>query len=329
MSIIKKYIKQRLGVWFLFLAFFGVFAASFALYCLPLKAVIYPFIICFVIAAACIAFDVRKILKMHKNLEKIRADGTAMLTELPAFGGIIENDLTLLIEQLKTENILLSNDMERRYAEMIEYYSTWVHQIKTPIASMHLTLQEQDNAFARCVKSDLSKIEQYVEMVMAFLRLDSETNDLVIKPFNTDELLRKSIKKFASEFIFRHIKLEYEPIEKTIVTDEKWFSFVIEQLLSNALKYTHEGCVGIRVEGDELCVWDTGIGISAEDLPRIFEKGYTGSNGRDSDGHASGIGLYLCKRVCSKLGIAVRAESAIGRGTVIRLKIGQYNLRVE
>ncbi len=327
--MIKGYIKQRYVIWILLMFFFGVFAASFALYHLPLKAVLYPFIICFVAAIVCTVFDAAKIFKKHKNLNKVHVNGAAMLSELPLPEGIIEKDLFSLIEQLKTENILLSNEMEKRYADMIEYYSTWVHQIKTPIASMHLTVQESDNMLARRVRSDLSRIEQYVEMVMAFLRLDSETNDMVIKLFDADELLRKSIKKFAAEFIFRRIKLEYEPIERTVVTDEKWFSFVIEQLLSNALKYTHEGCIGIRAEDDEICIWDTGIGISAEDLPRVFEKGYTGSNGRCGDSHASGIGLYLCKRVCGKLGIGIRAESTVGKGTVIRLKIGQYNLRAE
>ena len=123
--------------------------------------------------------------------------------------------------------------------------------------------------------------------------------------------------------------LEYEPTELQIVTDEKWLSFVIEQILSNALKYTKSGSVKIYLERPKiLCIEDTGIGIAPEDLPRIFENGYTGYNGR-SDKKASGIGLYLCRRVCDNLGVGISAESELDKGTVIRLDLEQYEMKKE
>ena len=143
-----------------------------------------------------------------------------------------------------------------------------------------------------------------------------------------DEIVRESIKRFSTEFIERKIKLQYSPSDKKIITDEKWLSFVIEQLLSNALKYTREGSIKIYSDKQYLCIEDTGIGIAPEDLPRIFEKGYTGGNGRINS-KASGLGLYLCKRICDNLGIGIIARSEIDNGTVILLDLEQYELRTE
>ena len=143
-----------------------------------------------------------------------------------------------------------------------------------------------------------------------------------------DEIIRSSVKKFASEFIDRRIRLEYDSVDIQAVTDEKWFAFVVEQLLSNALKYTREGSIKIYSEGKVLCIKDTGIGIAPEDLPRVFDKGYTGCNGR-TDRRASGLGLYLCRRICQNLGIDISISSTVGEGTTVRLDLSQYKLRKE
>ena len=120
----------------------------------------------------------------------------------------------------------------------------------------------------------------------------------------------------------RKLTLDYKPVDVSVVTDEKWLLFVIEQLLSNALKYTLSGSVSIYLEAPRtLCIADTGIGIAPEDLPRIFERGYTGINGRD-DKKASGIGLYLCRRICRSLGHSITASSS-ENGTVIRIDMSQ------
>lgn len=118
------------------------------------------------------------------------------------------------------------------------------------------------------------------------------------------------------------LRLEYQPLDYTVVTDGKWLGFVVEQVLSNALKYTASGSVTISMDGDDLCIRDTGMGIAAEDLPRIFEQGFTGVNGR-RDRRASGIGLYLCRRICGNLGHTIRASSVPNQGTEIRIGLGQ------
>ena len=137
-----------------------------------------------------------------------------------------------------------------------------------------------------------------------------------------DKIVKSAIRKFAAQFIRKGIRLEYTPIDACVVTDEKWLIFVVEQLLSNALKYTPRGTVTIYWENECLCIRDTGIGIAPEDLPRIFDRGYTGDTGR-SDKKATGLGLYLCRRICKNLGHGISAESTPGKGTLIRLDLSR------
>lgn len=193
---------------------------------------------------------------------------------------------------------------------------------------MRLTLQKEDVPEARRLASELSRIEQYVEMVLVFVRLGSNYSDYVFAQQDIDGIIKGSVKKFASEFIDRRIRLEYDSVDIQAVTDEKWFAFVVEQLLSNALKYTREGSIKIYSEGKVLYIKDTGIGIAPEDLPRVFDKGYTGCNGR-TDRRASGLGLYLCRRICQNLGIDISISSTVGEGTTVRLDLGQYKLGKE
>ena len=157
---------------------------------------------------------------------------------------------------------------------------------------MRPRLQQEDTPFSRSLSSDLLRIDQYADMVMTFLRLDSESTDYVLKEYALDPIICQAVRKYAPAFIMRKLTLDYKPVDASVVTDEKWLLFVIEQLLSNALKYTLSGSVSIYLEAPRtLFIADTGIGIAPEDLPRIFERGYTGINGRD-DKKASGIGLY-------------------------------------
>ena len=219
--------------------------------------------------------------------------------------------------------------MNARYADMMDYYTVWAHQIKTPIAAMALQLNQEDSALGRGLRAELMRVEQYVEMVLAYLRLDSESTDYVIREYDLDGIVRQAVKRFAGEFIARHLTLNYQPLNARVVTDEKWLLFVVEQVISNALKYTQSGGVTITLEAPKtLCIRDTGIGIAPEDLPRVFDKGYTGCNGR-TDKKASGIGLYLCRRVCRKLGHGIDAQSSPGEGTVIRIDLSQRQLERE
>ena len=173
------------------------------------------------------------------------------------------------------------------------------------------------------------KIEQYVEMVLGYLRLGSSSTDYVFRDCELDGLLRQSVRKYARLFILKRISLDLQETGKTVLTDEKWLCFVIEQLLSNAVKYTPEGGrVRIYGDGDTLVIADSGIGIRPEDLPRVFEKGFTGFNGRE-DKKSTGIGLYLCRQVLDRLNHDISIASRPGRGTLVRLDLSRERKRVE
>lgn len=193
---------------------------------------------------------------------------------------------------------------------------------------MQMILQNEENDMCRELNAELFRIEQYAEMALQYIRLDSSTNDLLIRQYNIDSIIRQAVRRYAPLFIRRKICLEYEPVSAKILTDEKWLLFVVEQLLSNAVKYTYSGSVSISFSDNILKVLDTGIGISSEDLPRIFEKGYTGMSGR-KEKKSTGLGLYLCKTVCGKLGHKIYAESTVGKGTVIYVDLSITELDFE
>lgn len=325
------YLRERRRVVCAYGLFVLIFLVTFALYHLPLGAVAYPALLCALAGLAMLALDYRAACRRHQLLERLAATpSAALLGDLPAPDTQTEADCQQLIALLRSEHERFCADSAARYDDMVDYYTIWAHQIKTPIASMRLHLQGEDTALSRQLTADLFRVEQYVEMVLMFLRLDSDSTDYVFQTCALDGLVRACVKKFAGEFIRRKIRLDYQPMDAQIVTDEKWLAFVIEQVLSNALKYTPAGgSISIALEAPQtLCIRDTGIGIEPEDLPRIFEKGYTGWNGR-TDKQASGIGLYLCRRVCDALGHTITAESAPGCGTCIRIGLERRALAVE
>ena len=193
-------------------------------------------------------------------------------------------------------------------------------------AAMRLLLQQGAEPDRAAVSAELFRIEQYVEMVLSYQRLGSDTVDLVLRRVELGRVVRGCVRKFAGLFIMKKLPLELGEVGLEVLTDEKWLAFVIEQLLSNALKYTREGSINIRVEGRSLVIEDTGTGIAPEDLPRLGERGFTGYNGREEKG-STGLGLYLCRRVCDKLGHSLRFESELGRGT--RAVIGFPDCRLD
>lgn len=323
MQFFLSYLKEKRKELFLFFLFCIIFLLSFLLYHLPAAAVIYPASVCLILFILFLLWDCRKACHKHRRLEEMQSLSAALMEAFPEADCIEDEDYRRIIQRLCEEQRQLLSDMNSRYTDMMDYYTVWVHQIKTPITSMRLYLQKEDSSLSRRLSSDLFRIEQYVEMVLTFLRLDSDTTDYVIKEYDLDTIIRQSVRKFSGEFINRKLRLEYEPLCTTVVTDEKWLSFVLEQVLSNALKYTPDGVITIRLEAPKtLCICDTGIGIAPDDLPRIFEKGYTGYNGR-SDKRASGVGLYLCRRILRNLGHTIAADSEPDKGTIIRINLAQ------
>lgn len=328
MHLFWQYLREKRGCLALALLFSAIFALSFRLYHLPVGAAVYPALLCAVIALIALLRGFLRLRRQHAALCRIKCMADAA-GSLPRREGVLDADYRRIIALLCEEHAAVRTQTDRKYGDMIDYYTVWAHQIKTPIASMRLHLQNEDSALARTLGYDLHRIEQYVEMVLAFLRLDSQSTDYLIREYDLDAIVRQAVRRFSSEFIGRRLKLVYAPLNARVITDEKWLCFVIEQLLSNALKYTPSGSVTIALEGERtLCIRDTGIGIAPEDLPRIFEKGFTGFNGR-ADKRASGIGLYLCRRICENLGHGISVQSAPDAGTCARIDLSQRRLEVE
>ena len=306
---------------------FGVFAVSFRLYGLPLAAVAYPALVCFVLLLVYGLLRSARAARKHRDLAALTAAMTAEM--LPEVRTPDDADYRRIIVLLQEARRAQEDAAARKYADMTEYYTLWAHQIKTPIAAMRLTLQNEDSPLSRRLTAELGRVERYVEMVLAYLRLDADSTDYVLRECELDPIVRGAVKKFSGEFIQRRLALDLQPTRLRVLTDEKWLSFVLEQLLSNALKYTPAGTISVYCEAPSvLCIEDTGIGIAPEDLPRIFEQGFTGRNGRD-DKQASGLGLYLCRRVCKNLGHGISAESEPGKGTTVRLDLSRKPVRAE
>ena len=317
----KTYLRGQLPGLGLGLMCCAVFAVTFRLYGLPLGAVGYPAALCAVGWLLFAFLRGAKAARKHAALSSL----TAALTEdmLPPAETPEDADYRRIIALLQEAREKQEAAFEGKYADMVAYYTLWAHQIKTPIAAMRLTLQNEDTPLSRRLTGELGRVERYVEMVLAYVRLDGEATDYVLREYELDPLLRAAVKKFSGEFIDRRLALDLQPTHMRVLTDEKWLSFVLEQLISNALKYTPSGKISLYAAGENtLCIADTGIGIAPEDLPRIFEPGYTGLNGR-TDKRASGLGLYLCRRVCRNLGHGISVQSRPGEGTAVLLDLSR------
>lgn len=298
----------------------AIFAVSFALFKIKLNVIVYPLILCIAAAMFFLIFDFISVRKKYRTLLELKKNPSLSAYSAPGAASPAEAGYLGLAISLAEEKAGAEKAASAREDELKEYYTAWVHQIKTPIASMNLTLQGEDTPVSRSLSADLFRIEQYVEMVLTYLRLGNDSTDFVIRSSRIDDIVRQSLRRFSGEFISRKINLRYEASDVEVLTDEKWLAFVVEQILSNALKYTPEGgtvSIAMPTE-DTLCIRDTGIGIAAEDLPRIFEKGFTGYNGR-AHRRASGIGLFLCKRICDNLNLGLSVSSEPGCGTEVRI----------
>lgn len=321
MKLFWSFVKSVIGPVAIFLGFFAVLVISFMLYGLPAEAVIYPILLCIIMGLLYLAYRYYGTVRRHKELTQLGRTADRLIDIAAHSPAPIEEDYCGIIRDLAKQNKKAVEETRDETARLMDYYTLWVHQIKTPIASMRLRLQREDSELSRNMLSELGRIERYVEMVLTYLRLEGDGSDYIFKEYDLDSIIGDAVKKFAGDFILRRLKLNYEPTGRKVLTDEKWLSFVIEQVLSNALKYTKQGEISIYVEAPlTLCIADTGMGISPEDLPRIFERNYTGVRGR-ADKKASGIGLYLCSRICKNLNHEISAESEVGRGTVIRINL--------
>ena len=311
----------------LFCALSGVLI--FWLYGLPGEAIAYLLCLCCIGTSFWAVLSFVRFWRKHKILRKMEEAIFVTAEDLPETTTLIEEDYQHLIQRLVRENRQRQAAADSMLEDLTSYYTLWVHQIKTPIAAMDLLLQAGPDR-ATEMEIELQKIAQYVDMVLQYLRLDSTDKDLVLQRCQLDAVVRQTVRKYAKLFILKKIQLVFQETKWEVLSDEKWLCFLLEQLLSNALKYTPEGGkISIFLEGEtNLVIADTGIGIATEDLQGVFEKGFTGNNGR-MDKKATGIGLYLCRRVTNLLGHTISIASEPGVGTQVLLGLGRPQFDIE
>ena len=336
---------------YIILQLFPVMLAEiiFFLYQLPIEPMVYATVFWLITGICACLNGFYRYRKKVEQLELIAAAPDINLSQMDSPVGQYERFQQEIMQQLNQMRIDVENASQKSSEDMTDYYTMWAHQIKTPIFALRLLLQESPEENKEKL-SELFKIEQYVEMVLGYLRTEDMSSDLKLSRCSLDRIIRDQIHKYAGIFVSKKLTLTYESISQDVLTDEKWLGFVIGQILSNALKYTRTGGIRIylekklsldtddvsisignddcnKVENFTLVIEDTGIGIRAEDIPRIFEKGYTGVNGRD-DNRATGIGLYLSNKIMRKLGHRLYITSMEGKGTKVFLEFSVEDLNM-
>ncbi len=305
------YLHYRRLPLMLYAATCAVFAAVCALAGLNWQIVCYALLLVGFFLFILLLIDGARYLHLLRALT--RFDETAML--LPAPRDAVETAYQGLLRGQAEKFRRYRGEQAASRADALDYYTLWVHQIKTPIAALRLLL---DNGTQNAAKRELFKIEQYADLALRYVKLEDISSDLVADACRLSPIVRACVRKFSLLFIWQKLSVRIDPLPETVVSDARWLAFILEQIIGNSIKYTRSGGVHIYFENGALTVSDTGIGIRAGDLPRIFEKGFTGCNGR-LDARASGIGLYLAKKAADALSIGLSASSEVGAGTSISL----------
>lgn len=320
LGMLLQYVRDRRKVILMFLLYQLIFGAICALYQLEnLDKLLYGVYISIFISLCIGVWDFTEYADRIAKTEEMCSNLENVIELLPQATDRKETQYQEIIRGLYEEMQQLQFNTNLKESEMKDYYSLWAHQIKTPLAAMRLMLQNDEKEISSyALQEELFKIEQYIEMVMHYLRLESMSSDMILREYRLKDIVNQAVKRNAVLFINSKLSIDIRDFDCRVITDEKWLLFVIEQLITNAVKYTPVGGITISLEKNNnkewLVIQDTGIGIKSEDLPRIFEKGFTGYNGR-FDKRSTGIGLYLCKQVLDKLSQRIEVFSEVGRGT--------------
>ena len=266
--------------------------------------------------------------KFYDNLLKMleELDEKYLITEIiktPNFleGQIFKNSLEQ-IDKSMLENVNKYKYMTEDYKEYIEL---WIHEIKIPIATSKMVIENNKNAITKSIDEELDKVENYIEQALFYARSNTVEKDYYIRKVVLKEIVNESIKKNKSSLIQEKISIDIHDLEIEVNTDNKWIVFILNQIIQNSIKYRKKENSVIEIyanQGKEnviLYIKDNGIGIKQGEITRVFEKGFTGTNGRLSNKKSTGIGLYLCKKLCNKLGIGIELNSVQNEGTEVKL----------
>ena len=330
MKELCDFLREKCQLLFFLLFFEGSLCLIYGLYGLPWGPAGYT---CLVTAVVTLGFLMAGFFRWKRKRRQLlilkrQAEQSLETADLPKAETPLEKIYQEIIQDQEKRCQREQKESREKLVRSREYYTRWSHQIKTPIAAMELLLQEEP-ADVRALKRELLKTSQYVEMALSYQRMEGAGNDLVIQRYELRPVVMQAVKKVSPLLIHKHISFSAGDLSGEVLTDEKWLVFVLEQLLTNASKYTKEGgSVRIWKENGLLVLRDTGIGIRPEDLPRIFEWGYTGYNGR-LDKRSTGVGLALVKQVMEMLGNKMEIRSVLGEGTEVFLDLRRTELEAE
>ncbi len=317
--MLKGFLKSKSALLLLTVVFTLIFVAVFYVEKTNVSSAVYGGMICFAVLMVYLTvsyiFYAKKIKRLNQidkrlhNLENITGDKGSEIEKL-------YNKIIADFYSMHTEKIA---EFENKYTDNIDFYTLWVHQVKTPIFALRLLAKEEHN---REILAEITKIEHYTDMVLNYVKLTGSTTELMLKKQNVKPIVKQVLKEFIQISNLKQVRFNVILEDLYVSTDEKWLKFALSQIISNALKYTEKGEVKVVLTGDKLTITDTGIGISDTDLPRIFHKGYTGFIGRVND-KSSGIGLFLCKKSLNLLGFNITAKSKIGKGSEFAIDLSQ------
>lgn len=280
----------------------------------------YQLLLAFLLASFFLGMDLASAYKEYRN-QLFYASGRSQT----ALEALLFEKLALLEMDKKNRAI----EEREKLNDLMDYYTLWAHQIKTPIAASSLLVGEiEDKKVKNQLEQELFKIESYVNIVLQYLRLESFHEDLVLKKENVEDLVKEIVKKYAIFFIQKGLSLNLHDLDRTIITDRKWFVVILEQVLSNSLKYTSQGGIEIYFQEDTLYIKDSGLGIQDADLLRVFERGFSGYNGRLTQ-QSSGLGLYLSKKIADELGHQISIASQVGQGTTVMISFSEKKMIFE
>lgn len=260
---------------------------------------------------------------LTKNLEKL--DKKYLIPEIIDKADFLEGKI--LINTLKEiEKSMAEHVNEYKFAneEYKEYIELWIHEIKTPIAVSKMIVENNPSEVTKNINEEIEKVEYFVEQALFYARSNNVEKDYIIKPINLQKIINSVILKNKRSFISKKIKLNIHDVDKEVYSDSKWMIFILNQIIINSIKYSKKDKAEIEIFSEEykdniiLYIKDNGIGIESDNLPRVFEKGFTGENGRKIN-KSTGIGLYLCKKLCDKLGQNIEINSVLNMETVVKI----------
>jgi len=325
-SWFKEFLKEQKVIFLIFFLQATCFATVFFLADLPLFFYWYALQVGFFLFFLLMVFQAFRYRKKWLALKRLSSSSLDVLLYLDGAETAIEKQYEQEIIRLAKEIRQLKKENSNQLTDQLDYFTLWLHQIKTPIASLSLLFQQSRSANPEVkeMEKELIRIEDYTQMALGYMKLEQPGEELDIGREALDPIIKQVLKKYALMFISKKITLKYEPLETVIVTDRQWLELLIELLVSNSLKYTPERVnVSIYLEqNDQLIIQDNGIGIRKEDLPKIFERGYSGWNARRIE-KSTGLGLFLGRKICRRLGYKLSIQSEINQGTTIQIDLNQ------